>query len=82
MSPDSLLAVGTRVYVNGRIGRVVRASMQPAHPCGMVAVHTVKFPHRREGRRQADGSIRTISKPIAEKIQTVNYSHIQVILGN
>lgn len=44
---EQVLLVGTKVCVGNKVGTVLKAEMVPAHPCGQVALHTIRFTHKR-----------------------------------
>lgn len=67
---------GTAVTVNSLVGVVVNAKHVPAHPCGTVALHTIKFTHRKVLKRLADGRHVTKLKAIKPFKQSVNYAFI------
>jgi hypothetical protein len=75
IQPAELLAPGTAVQVGARIGTVHASAIVPAHPCGTVALHHVRFTHRLApcsiaGRVAAP---KPLSRPV---VQVVNYASI------
>jgi hypothetical protein len=47
LGPHDALQPGTRVAVGDKHGEVVKVETVPAHPAGMICVHTVKLTHER-----------------------------------
>jgi hypothetical protein len=75
IQPAELLAPGTAVQVGGRIGSVYASAIVPAHPCGTVALHHVRFTHRLAPCSIA-GRV-AAPKPLARPVvQVVNYASI------
>jgi hypothetical protein len=72
LNPHDLLPVGTPVMVRNLRGKVTKAEMLPAIPCGFVAVHTVKL----EEKLATFGAGRSRWEAIKPKEQTCNYSFI------
>ena len=67
---------GTTVTVNSLVGVVINAKHVPAHPCGTVALHTIKFTHRKILKRLADGRQVSRLESIKPFQQSVNYAFI------
>ena len=44
--PLDILEIGQYVKVKERLGVVVSAEREQAHPSGMITVHTIRFSHR------------------------------------
>lgn len=70
-----ILAIGTAVQVLNRRGVVVKAEYVQAVPFGMVALHTIKYTHKRK--------ILTMNRqtwePIKPVTKTCNYAFIETI---
>jgi hypothetical protein len=73
LNPHDLLSVGTAVKVRNLRGKVTKAEMRPAVPCGFVAVHTVRL----EEKLATFGAGRSRWEAIKPKTQDCNYSFIQ-----
>jgi len=73
------LPLGSPVVVQGKYGHVVKVEIVPAHPIGMIVVHTIEFTHRRifmhtegwSGRKVYE--FKALKKPKRER---VNYAFI------
>lgn len=72
-----LLAVGQAVCVGNRLGTVIKAEIQQAVPCGLIAVHTIEFTHRMAWKRT--GMKQLVLEAIKPVKQSVNYAFIEVI---
>lgn len=74
ISPGTMLDVGTRVLVKNRVGTVQSAKMVTAVPSGVVALHKIRFTHKRTVSlgKSVDAAI----KPVCDE---VNYSFIEVL---
>lgn len=73
-----LLPEGATVRVNNEYGTVINAKYVTAHPSGVVALHKIKFTHR---RRRKFGQNYVIEK-IKPVIREVNYSFIEPVSEN
>ena len=74
IDPSTLLDIGQRVSVGNRFGTVIKAEYKPAHPCGIVALHTIKFTEKQVYKCANTYKMESI-KPVT---QSVNYAFIQV----
>ena len=79
LQAHDLLSVGQAVRVGNRLGTVIKAEMQQAVPCGMIAVHTIEFTHRMAWKRT--GMKTRVLESIKPIKQSVNYAFIEVIDG-
>jgi hypothetical protein len=70
-----LLATGTPVQVKNRRGIVISAEYVRAVPCGFVALHTIKYTHKRKILCMN----RQTWEPIKPITQTCNYAFINTI---
>ena len=75
ISNTEQLFAGCNVRVGNLLGEVHSVDLLPAVPCGIVAVHTIKFTHRRCRNFGQTFSVVEI-KP---KTERVNYSFIHVL---
>lgn len=80
ISPDTLLPIGTNVIVKRYVGTVVDAKMVAAIPCGMIALHTIKFTGERVFVRDREFPAgKYVTKPVKPRARSVNYSFIEVL---
>lgn len=80
ITPDTMLEVGTKVRVKDNLGTVVKVEWVPAQPSGMIAVHHIRFTHKKIKVRNANSAeISWFDKPIPVTTTTVNYSFIEVL---
>lgn len=75
IGPHDLLDVGTKVRVGNLLGEVIKAEMLQAVPCGEIAVHTIKYTHRRKRMFGATFRVEELALPTEG---TTNYSFIEV----
>jgi len=72
LNPMDILDNGTIVTVGNKRGTVVNHAVEPAHPYGMIVVHTIKFTDKVK--------ILTANRrkwvTIEEKTQRINYAAI------
>lgn len=82
IGPHDQLTLGTLVQVGNRMGNVVKVEVVPAHPSGMIVVHTILFTHKvvlkhiQGWDKKAVYKKTVLKKPVK---QTVNYSGIFVL---
>jgi hypothetical protein len=82
VGPHDQLALGTLVQVGNMVGNVVKVEIVPAHPSGMIVVHTIMFTdkvilkHIQGWDRKAVYKKTKLKKPTRK---TVNYSSIFVL---
>lgn len=76
VGPLDILGNGTPIVIGNRRGVVTGCEVLPAHPCGMIAVHTVEL---RETRRRTCGQSykwEPLEKPLKWR---GNYTALNVI---
>ena len=77
LGPMDMLADGTQVRVGVKVGVVVKCDIVPAHPCGMIAVHTIKVTHIAKSKRLRSGRSIMELIPLAKSYRaSFNYSSI------
>jgi hypothetical protein len=74
IGPHDVLAIGTKVRVGQKIGKVVGSREEDAVPSGRIVIHTIEFTHK----------IVRVPRPrqrALQRVQTydVNYSFIHVL---
>ena len=79
IGPHDPLEIGQPVAAGNRYGTVIAVDYVPAHPCGMIYVHTIRFTAKRVFKRMRSGAVAHKMEPIAPVDQRVNYSGITVL---
>jgi len=83
IGPHDQLALGAIVQVGNMVGSVVKVEVVPAHPTGMIVVHTIVFTDKVVLKHVQGWDQKAIYKKIKLKKpikKTVNYSSIFVLL--
>ncbi len=78
IGPHDMLSEGTLVMVGSLNGTVKKCDYVPAHPCGMIAVHTIRFTERRISKRLRSGVMTVKTEPIKPVTRRINYASIQL----
>lgn len=74
INPLDVLSKGTAVSVGSKRGVVIGCEVVPAHPCGMIAVHTI---HLKEKRKNLYGNV--FKYVSCDEIWSGNYSFVNAL---
>jgi len=77
-----LLPIGTSVIVGDKIGEVIESDMVPAHPCGLICSHLIRFTKRRVLDRARNGQTVYREIDIKPTEKRCNYAFINTIEGD
>lgn len=76
ITPEDVLAKGTKVRVGNDYGEIVSHRIVNAVPSGKIVVHEIRFTHKRVRNYGRNYSLKEISTPVT---RSVNYSFIEVL---
>lgn len=80
IGPMDILAAGTRVSIGNKLGEVVSHEVVPAHPSGMIVVHTFRITSRVKTVRRASFPLPGKTAIVTcNELYRANYAFVNVI---